>query len=365
MSYQISILLPDLRIGGVEKVQLSLAEKFRNAGFLVKLLVMQRRGDLLQQVPQGVAVKSLNVARIREAWWPLHQYLRKEQPDALLAAMWPLTGVASVACKTSGFNGTLIVSEHNDFRRAPAITTFERRLLRYLGRFIYPLTGHVVAVSQGVKDSLGEIARLPSKSVKVIHNPISVSGATEFAEEDRHLVRWWQGGAAKLLAVGNLKRQKGFDVLLDAMSMVSARLDVRLLIIGEGKLRAQLNAQCSRSGLGEYVRLVGARPDPGPFYNDADLFVLSSRWEGFGNVIVESLAYGTPVVSTDCMSGPAEILDNGRYGALVSQDDPGALAEMILRQITAPHDVEALKKRAAEFSPEVAANKYLTLFGPT
>ncbi len=277
--------------------------------------------------------------------------------------MWPLTGLAALACRTSGYKGTLVLSEHNDFRFAPALRPREKNFLRLFGARIYAAASRVIAVSQGVKDSLKEVAKLPDDLVEVIHNPVEVSGATQFQESDRALVEWWRAGDASLLGVGTLKQQKGFDVLLDALKLVTAAMDVRLVIVGDGSLMNELKAQCNRLGLEEHVRLIGSRADPGPFYNAADLFVLSSRTEGFGNVIVEALAYGTPVVSARCSGSPAEILEGGRYGLLVPQLDPQALAHAILTQLSAPKREGELRQRAANFSPESAARKYLDLFG--
>src|SRR5262249_18705982 len=143
-----------------------------------------------------------------------------------------------------------------------------------------------------------------------------------------------------------------------------ATQDARLLILGTGDLAEQTASVARAEGIGDKVLMPGATRDPVPFYRSADLFVLSSDYEGFGNVIVEALACGLPVVSTDCRSGPAEILENGRYGRLVPVGDAQALARAMADALAAEHDREAFKRRAADFSPERAADQYLRLLFP-
>nr|WP_281502150.1 glycosyltransferase [Alcanivorax sp. S6407] len=171
------------------------------------------------------------------------------------------------------------------------------------------------------------------------------------------------GGSHRLLAVGSLKLAKDYPALLHSMKkLVHSGSDVSLLILGSGALQPQLEELCQVLGIENHVHFGGFVSDPAPFYRRADLFVLSSAWEGFGNVIVEALAVGTPVVSTDCKSGPAEILENGKYGKLVPVGDPAALANAIEESLSEPFDPEKLKARAKDFSPDVIAKKYLDLF---
>jgi len=164
--------------------------------------------------------------------------------------------------------------------------------------------------------------------------------------------------------VGGLKREKDFPLLLHAFSRLRNKVDARLLILGEGDERSALEALIRELGLQEPVFLPGFVPDTVPFHAHADLFVLSSSNEGFGNVIVEALEQGTPVVSTDCLSGPAEILEGGRYGTLVPVGDVEALAKAMEDALTHPHDTEALKRRAQDFDVGRIADQYLDLLLP-
>ncbi|MBW3617027.1 MAG: glycosyltransferase [Proteobacteria bacterium] len=365
MSKRISMLLPDLRGGGAERVSLSLAEEFVCRGYAVELVLMRRVGELLEQAPAGCSIVDLGAPRLRNVWLALHRYFRTSPPAAVLAAMWPVTGVACIAKRTARSPATLVVSEHTDFRLGGgAVGDRDALALKRFGRQLYGAADHLVAVSEGAADALAETTGLPRDRVRVIYNPIRVFGSEDPEPADAGLLEWWAGSPHRLLAVGALKEPKAFDVLVRALAQAQSKVDARLLILGEGALRSQLELEAQRLGVTERVRFPGFRKNPFPFFQRADLFVLSSRWEGFGNVIVEALACGTPVVSTDCMSGPAEILQHGRYGALVPVGDSPALARAMVKALRTEPDRDALKRRAADFSPAIAAEKYLELLFP-
>lgn len=351
-------------MGGVERVRVALAREFVNRGIRTEFLLLQSGGELVSELPKGCELRSLNVGRIREAWRPLHRYLRDSRPDALLAAMWPLTGIACAAIRSSGSKTRLVVSEHNDFRCVPAINRKERWFLKMFGRQIYSWSDGVVAVSNGVRESLIDCVRLTKEEVLVINNPITISGNVVPELDDVPHFEWWGCGEFRLLAVGTLKPQKGFDTLLKAVSLLREHIEPRLIIVGEGVIRDELRKLMLQLGIEDLVRFVGLRTDPGPFMAAADLFVLSSNWEGFGNVLVEALAYGTPIVSADCRSGPREILSDGIYGSLVPPGEPQALAEAIRKHLIASHDIEALCERARSFGIEKATDAYMQLLFP-
>ncbi|HSF94525.1 MAG TPA: glycosyltransferase [Thermohalobaculum sp.] len=361
---RIAIVLPDLRGGGAERLNLILAREFLDRGFGVDLVLARVEGDLLDDVPDGCRIVDLAAPRLRWVFPALRRYLRSERPLGVLAAMWPLTGIACLAVRTARVPVRLVVSEHNDFRLAPAITSRERFLLRIFGGWIYRPADAVVAVSQGVAESLHRCAGLEAGKTRVIYNPLREPSGGPWPSEDLPLREWWNAGGKRLLTVGALKPQKAHDVLLQALAALDSHPDSRLIVLGEGPLRSETQALAERLGLAARVRLPGFRRDPFPFMSEADLFVLSSSWEGFGNVLIEAMACGTPVVSTDCPSGPSEILANGTYGVLVPPGDPAALASGVDAALCAPPRPELLKQRAREFSPARAATAFLTaMFG--
>jgi len=358
----IALFVPDLRAGGVERVRLLLAREFISRGYDVDLILLRKVGPLLDQLPVEVNIVDLKANRIRDGFAPLVRYLKAQPPKALLASMWPLTTLAIVAGKVARFNGKLVVSEHSALSLSPQNVGIGGVALRASMRCINARADDVVGVSSGVIEDLRELG-LPSKSGLVIHNPVAISNDIRVPETwEKH--PWMQVPQShRLLAVGSIKPAKDYRTLIFAVkSVVDLGKKVSLLILGTGALQKDLEADCVELGLIENVHFGGFVSDPGPFYRAAGLFVLSSAWEGFGNVIVEAMAAGTPVVSTDCRSGPSEILENGRYGTLVPVGDHEALAKAIVESLTTTHDTDALRARAADFSVEKIGNIYLGLF---
>jgi len=361
-SEKIAILLPDLRGGGVERVRLILAHEFARHGYTPEFVLMRSRGELLEEALESFAVVELGADRLRHVPVLLARYLRERRPEVVLAAMWPLTGIAILANMLTGNRSRLVVSEHNDLRHSPSITRANRFILRRLGRYLYGHAAAVVAISDGVAESLTVCTGLRRESITVINNPIRPPTATSGTAVFEDALSWWQQAKWKIVAIGNLKEQKAHDDLLEAFAILSREMPgCRLLVLGEGLLRSQLESQITELELQGMVRLPGFDPNPYPYLKNADLFVLSSRWEGLGNVIVEALSVGVPVVSTDCASGPSELLAEGEFGLLTEVGDPSALAVGMLESLQATHDSSALMKRSREFAPEIAATKYMDL----
>jgi glycosyltransferase involved in cell wall biosynthesis len=314
---------------------------------------------LLGEAQQCCRVVDLGAPRLRQAWPALHRYLRREQPNALLAAMWPLTVVVALARVTAARGARLVMSDHNTLSRQYAGRgCLHRVFLRVSMAAGYRWANARVAVSSGVADDLAALSGIRRAQFEVIYNPVPMR------LEGAQLAAWGGHCGARLISVGALKRQKNHALLIRAFSHLTRELDATLVILGEGDLRGELETLVKAKGLEGRVLMPGFVDNPAPWYRTADLFVLSSDYEGFGMVIVEALACGVPVISTDCPSGPAEILENGRYGRLVPIGDEHALARAIGEELGSAHDREALKHRAADFAPGVAAEAYLRLLFP-
>ncbi|HEY0973774.1 MAG TPA: glycosyltransferase [Solimonas sp.] len=355
----VAVLLPDLRSGGGERLHVTLATEWLRRGVGVEFVLRQARGELLPLLPAGVTVVDLGARRVRDALSPLVAYLKHARPQALLAAMWPLTVLAPLAARMAGFRGRVVVSEHSPLSIAYGRRGRLHRLaLRGSQRLLYPLADARVAVSAGVADDLARLSGLPRTRFQVIHNPAATGRATCSADTQDP---FGDSPRPRVLTVGRMKSVKRHDLLLDAFALLPAERRGTLCIVGDGdgEERAQLKARVERLGLGGQVLLPGFVADPSPYYAAADLFVLSSDYEGFGNVLVEAMEFGLPVVSTDCVAGPREVLDNGRLGTLVVPGDAQALACGMKAAMGAPVDRAALRARASEFGAGVIAERYL------
>ena len=359
---RIAILLPDLRGGGAEKMHLPMAQLWLEQGFAVDFVLLSRQGELLDFVPRGARVISLEAGRTVSAIRPLVRYLRTNRPDCLLAAMWPLTTAAALATWIAGIPCVVVLSEHNNMSAQYAgWGWFHNIAMRLTMAWAFRKATHVVAVSHGVAKDLASLAWMEEGDFRVIYNPAATRGVHGIEKLPRDTGPRENG---LVLAVGSLKEQKNHALLIRAFAALNKKMACRLRILGDGPLRGTLEALIKECGMEASIELPGFVDDPSSEYLSAHVFVLSSDYEGFGNVIVEALEHGVPVVSTDCPSGPREILEDGKYGTLVPVGDVDALAAAMDDALSREHDREALKRRAQDFSVDKAADAYLDLLLP-
>jgi len=355
---KIAIFLPNLDGGGAEKVFVDLSTAFVQRGFAVDMILIQKQGELLDTLDEKVRIIDINSKKIRGSFAPLFSYLRNNDPEILIAVMWPLTVIATIAFRLSRCSGRVVVSDHTTLSLSTAeYSKHRKKVLVQTIKWVYPLADVRLAVSNGVAADIKQLAGLANSKFNVIHNPIDMpieDKAVENTIRER----------CRVINVGSLKWQKNHALLIKAFAKLLEHIDAELVIVGDGELRSQLEELIAGLDLQDYVTLVGFKKDVAAEYIRADLFVLSSNCEGFGNVIVEAMSAGVPVVSTDCQSGPREILAEGKYGTLVPIDDVDALAKAMLKSLQQPHDGQLLKNRAADFSLEKIANQYLDVMFP-
>jgi glycosyltransferase involved in cell wall biosynthesis len=360
---RIALLLPDLRGGGAERVNLELARELTALGHDVEFVLQRAVGELLQEAAD-FRITDLGVNRARQIPLVLSRFLAQRSPDVLLASMWPLTVIAPVARELARCRCKVLISEHSILSaqyRPRGI--FHNTLMRLSMALGYRMANSCIGVSKGVAADMARLAALPTRAVHAIHNPVPVRPVPNRAAVQQIRRLWGDAPGARLLSVGSFKPAKNHALLLKAVALLSQEPQARLLLLGQGAGEAGLRALAAELGIAGRVVFAGFQPDPTPFYTAADIFVLSSDREGLPTVIVEALAAGTPVVSTDCPSGPAEILEHGKYGTLVPVGSPVALAAAVAAALVAPRDPDRLRRRAADFAPEIAARRYLDLMG--
>lgn len=361
MAPNVSVLLPDLRPGGAERLHVQLANDWVSKGLAVEFVLRQKRGELLREVDPRISVVSLDAPRVRASVLPLMKYILQRKPDSFLAAMWPLTVIAPLVASICGYQGRVVVGEHAPLSMAYASRgRVHRAALRGSIRSLYPRAHARIVVSEGVASDLARLSGIAKEKFSVIYNP--AARGRLFRRENTPRPSEF-AGCRLILSIGTLKPVKRHDLLIRALAKIN-RKDVMLVIAGEGSERARLEALARELGVDDRVRLPGYIPDPLPLLGHADLFVLTSNYEGFGNVLVEALEQGTPVVSTDCPFGPREILDNGKYGTMVPVGDVDAIAAAIVRSLSSEHDRFALMRRASDFSLSRASAAYLDLLLP-
>ena len=362
---KLGILITDLRGGGAERVAVNLANSFVRRGHSVDMVLLSATGEFLPELDPRIRVVDLNVKRMRSALFPVTRYLRHARPAALLACMWPLTVIAVWARALSRVPTRLIVAEHTTWSRSELLTrrTVGWQVRTSMHRF-FPKADGIVAVSHGAADDLAQFSRVDRSTISAIYNPVVDEAACRPTCPPQEPRGWCVGSHRRVLAVGTLKAIKDYATLLNAFAVLRRRVDARLLILGEGDCRSALEAQAKALGIADSVFMPGFVANPSPYYQHADLHVLSSTGEGLPTVIIEALAAGTPVVSTDCPSGPREILVDGKFGRLVQVGDVEALAGAMGESLASGHDRAALMVRAQDFSIDKAVDQYERLLFP-
>lgn len=359
----IALFLPALAGGGAERIMVTLAADLVQKGLQVDLVLTRATGTYQKDVPQGVRIIDLHAPRIIMALPALVRYLRRERPQALLSALSPTNCLAVWARNLAGVKPYLVLCEHNTLSHASKYTRSKRRqLMPHLMRVFYPKADRIVAVSEGVADDLAVTIGFPRERIDVIYNPVVTPGLAQRAQEPLEHPWFKPDAPPVILGVGRLAAAKDFSTLIQAFARLRQVKDARLLILGEGEERPMLEDLVSELGLQNVVSLPGFVENPYKYMSRAEVFTLSSRWEGLPTVLIEAMATGTAVVSSDCPSGPREILENGKWGQLVPVGDPGALAEALERALEAPKlDV---CKRAQDFSAQAAGQRYLQALFP-
>jgi glycosyltransferase involved in cell wall biosynthesis len=359
----IALFCPSMHGGGAERATLNLASALAEHGLRVDLVLACAIGPLMAQVPSNVRVVDLGAQRVLTSLPALVRYLRRERPPALISALDFANIVAIWSRRIAGVPTRLVVSERNTMSVAAHHTVSRReRFMPRLVRFFYPWADEIVAVSRGVADDLVRLTGIPASRVRVIYNATVVPALFKRAKET--LTHPWFGSGMPpvIVAAGRLTLQKDYPTLLRAFAAVRAQRPARLLILGEGEARTELEALVRTLKLDADVLIPGFAKNPSPYMAHAGVFVLSSAWEGLPNALIEALALGTPVVSTDCPSGPREILEGGKWGRLVPVGDPPALAAALLAALSEPRPSipdEAIRR----FTPAESVRQYCQAAG--
>jgi glycosyltransferase involved in cell wall biosynthesis len=361
VSGSIAFFLPSVRAGGAQQVILNLAQGMTERGLPVDLVLATAVGAFLDRLPPAVRLVDLRAGRVGRSLVPLTRYLRRERPRVLVSSMSHANLVALWAAKLARRATPVVATVHTTVSQ----TNVQRdglggRLWPYLVRTFYPWASSVVAVSGGAADDFARASGLPRDRVRVIYNPVITPSVISLARRAPDHPWFAPGQPPVILGVGRLAPAKDFPTLIRAFAEVRRRCPARLIVLGEGEERKALEALVRELGVSDDVALPGYRDDALSYMAGSALFVLSSAWEGLPTVLIEALAAGAPVVSTDCRSGPREILQGGRLGTLVPVGDVPALAAAIaesLQRPGKPFPADAL----APFTMEAAVDNYLRL----
>ena len=354
--------------GGVQRGRVTIANALTERGVHVTCVMPQAKGPFLERLSPDVAVVDLGTRQPIQLVLRLARWLREARPAALIASQQHAIIAAVWARRLAGVQTSVIVIQHNTL--SALCLHSRRRAVRWLlptaARLFFRWADQVCAVSDGVAADLAALTGIPVSEIRVVHNPTVTPELLEQAKEPSGHP-WFDGDRTErppvILGVGTLNPFKDFALLIRAFAGVRRMQPARLVILGEGGERPKLERLARELGVAADIDLPGFQPNPYKFMARADVFAVSSQVEGMPNTIIEALACGCPVVSTDCPSGPVEILQNGRYGKLVPVGDEAALTAAIAATLQAAPDPHDLRRRAADFSVERATDRYLQLLG--
>lgn len=358
---RLAFLLPNFGGGGAEPTIVRLANEFARRGYHVDMVVFESKGPNRNAVSELVRVIDLQTKRAIFTPLPLRAYLRAIKPEILITALFHVNIIAlATLFLLRRSKPKIIITERAAL--SAHVRNSPRKAIRWLfpllARHLYPTADGIVGVSKGVADDLKSFARLPDSRVCYIYNPTYRPELLKLQEEPAK-EEWVNGTSGPLIiSVARLEPSKDHKTLLRAFRKLQSTTPARLLLVGQGSLRAHLEALVLQLGLQEHVRFAGYVDNPLPLMKAADLFVLASKCEGFPNVLIEALSCGLPIVSSDCPAGPAEILNGGAFGTLVPIGDADAMAEAMRFAITSPNNKDRQRRRAQSFSLERSADAF-------
>jgi glycosyltransferase involved in cell wall biosynthesis len=351
--------------GGVERMILNLINAIAESGRKIDLLLIKTDSSHLKDLHPAVNRVDLGSGHTLTSLLPLSRYLKRVRPPCLLAAKDRAGRVAVMARALAGTAETRLgLRLGTNLTAAFAHKSAWRMWLRRLPiRLLYPRIEAIIAVSEGVRQDTLALSGVAPERVHVVRNPVITPRLTQAARVEPPHAWLTDETIPVLLGAGRLTRQKDFPTLIRAFAQLRQSRPCRLIILGEGRLRGELQALASELGVAQDLALPGFTPNPYVYMRHANLFVLSSRWEGSPNVLTEAMALGTPVVSTDCPSGPNELLEQGRIAPLVPMGDWQRLAEAMAGVLDKPMAPDTLQQAVREYNAETSARRYLEILG--
>ena len=350
--------------GGVERMVLNLVNGLAERGYGLDLVLTRRRSLHTENLHPRVRLLDLNRRHTATSLFALRRYLVEQRPDCMLVAKDRVGRLAVRARALAGTRTRLVLRLGTNLSAALEGRAGFRRWLRTAPmRRLYPRLDGIVAVSKGVARDTVELSGVHPDRVRVVRNPVITPRLHRLAAEAPPHPWLRDKRLPVVLGAGRLTRQKDFPTLIRAFAALRQRAEARLIILGGGSGLPGLHTLAGELGAAPFVDFPGFAENPYSYMAHSDLFVLSSRWEGSPNVLTEAMALGTPVVSTDCPSGPREILPGGRLAPLVPVGDWRALAARMEEQLEHPVDGGLLRDAVRDYTVEASVAGYLDALG--
>lgn len=359
---KVALLYRNLEIGGIESVVTNIANNLQNNNHSVTLILFKKCGLHLTKINKNITILEVGNTNKLLSIYRIIKILVKNKFDILFTAS-PSFNIIGIICKyMANVSTKVVISEHTNTKTAFVYNKMSFYKLSFLFTpILYKYSNLAIAVSKGVANNLNNLSNVPLSKIKVINNPAFSEEFFKIADEkiDTDL---FDDAIPVVVAVGRLVEAKNFSQLINAVELVLKSRKIKLIIIGDGPLKTSLMDQINDLQLNDSVFLTGSKENPISWIAKAHLFVLSSQWEGFGNVIVEALAVGRTIVATDCDYGPSEILCSGEFGYLVPNRQTSKLAEAIKHGLDNPMPKGPLIARARDFDVLKIMKSYESAF---
>lgn len=342
MKKKIMFFMYSLAGGGAERTVVNIINNLdRNKYKILLVIGTEKNNDYLDLVPRDVEIINLDSKRLRYCIFKLTICILKQKPNLLFSTVNQNNIILLISRLLTFKRIPIVVREANNRTQSGKVTKFNK-LLTFL--LYNSIANKVIALSRGVKNDLVNNFYVREDKIEVIYNPIEIGNIKHLSNEK--IDDFYKTKNEKIIiAVGRLVEQKDFKTLIKAFSIVTKEIKSRLLILGKGPLESELKKLCESLGIKDKVIFAGFKKNPYKYMKLSDVFVLSSKWEGFGHVIVEAMAVGTPVISTNCKSGPSEIIKDNQYGILVPVNNYKILADEIIRLLSNNHLMKKYKEK--------------------
>lgn len=353
---KILVIIPNLGLGGAERLHINIANEWEKNGHEVCFALLREEGMLMETLSKNINIKNLNAKRIFFSLPNIFKFIKEFQPTHIIAAMWPLTVIASWAWAMNGFRGKYFPVEHCEFNDAHLQSIGSNKLLFKLSGIFLNLSTKIIFVSEGVRESF-------QSKIFLIRNKSSVILNGTKLQDQSLILRHPKKTKKNILAVGRLSSQKDFKTILHAFSLaLEHRNDMILNIVGDGPEMNNLQQTAKTLGISQYVNFAGSVIDPTSYFLDADVFIHSSFYDGMPMVLIEALSFGISIISTDTPYGPKEILSDGKFGDIVPIGDIKQISQLILLRVEEPIPKEIIFSRASDYSIKQAAMNYIKVF---
>ena len=360
MDIKISFFLPSMVDGGAERVTLNLIQYLaRHYDLTLDLVLVSATGAFIDQVPPQVNVIDLKSSRTISSLPALISYLRKNRPDALLSGMDFVNVIALSAVKLSRVNTRTVACLHSHYSaQLSNASAFRGRFITPFVKVTHRWADVIVGISKGCGEEFIKATGVGQENMRYIYNPVITDAIAPLAAEPLNHPWFSKGEPPVILAVGRLSHAKNFQLLVDAYAIVKESHAARLIILGDGEDRPDLESRVKSLDLENDVELPGFVANPYAYMKNSAVYVLSSRYEALPTVLIEAMYCGTQLVAVDCPSGPREILADGKYGELVSQESTSELVEAIIRALKRK-DFEQDPAACERFMDYSVADQYL------